>query len=233
MFDSFFRVGSLVFGGGHVVLPLLQAEVVPPGWVTNEEFVAGYGAAQAVPGPLFHACRVSRRRDATTAERHRGRGHRPRRHLPAHVPHGRGALLLPECPPSARRFPGGAPGHQCRSRRVAPCRALSPGLDQRDQDVGRPGVSPSSRFALLALWNFPAWLVVVIAALGGAVLRSAMRRKGCSSSPSDSREIQMRKNFGAVIVAVGLVFAHGIWLARHVPVALRRRRGRGDRKTQG
>jgi chromate transporter len=53
MFDSFYRAGSLVFGGGHVVLPLLQAEVVPPGWVTNEEFIAGYGAAQAVPGPLF------------------------------------------------------------------------------------------------------------------------------------------------------------------------------------
>jgi len=53
LFDSFFRVGSLVFGGGHVVLPLLQAEVVGPGWVTNEQFIAGYGAAQAVPGPLF------------------------------------------------------------------------------------------------------------------------------------------------------------------------------------
>ena len=53
VFDSFFRVGSLVFGGGHVVLPLLQAEVVGPGWVSNEQFVAGYGAAQAVPGPLF------------------------------------------------------------------------------------------------------------------------------------------------------------------------------------
>ncbi|MGH7795012.1 MAG: chromate efflux transporter [Candidatus Binatia bacterium] len=53
IFDSFFRVGSLVFGGGHVVLPLLQAEVVAPGWITNEQFVAGYGAAQAVPGPLF------------------------------------------------------------------------------------------------------------------------------------------------------------------------------------
>ena len=53
VFDSFFRVGSLVFGGGHVVLPLLQTEVVGPGWVTNEQFVAGYGAAQAVPGPLF------------------------------------------------------------------------------------------------------------------------------------------------------------------------------------
>ena len=53
MFDSFFRVGSLVFGGGHVVLPLLQSEVVGPGWLTNEQFIAGYGAAQAVPGPLF------------------------------------------------------------------------------------------------------------------------------------------------------------------------------------
>src|SRR5207249_4357264 len=53
VFDSFFRVGSLVFGGGHVVLPLIQAEVVPPGWITNEQFIAGYGAAQAVPGPLF------------------------------------------------------------------------------------------------------------------------------------------------------------------------------------
>lgn len=51
--DSFYRVGSLVFGGGHVVLPLLYAEVVPTGWVTNEQFVAGFGAAQAVPGLLF------------------------------------------------------------------------------------------------------------------------------------------------------------------------------------
>jgi chromate transporter len=53
LFDSFFRAGSLVFGGGHVVLPLLQSEVVPPGWISNDAFLAGYGAAQAVPGPLF------------------------------------------------------------------------------------------------------------------------------------------------------------------------------------
>lgn len=53
LFDAFYRAGSLVFGGGHVVLPLLQAEVVPVGWVTNDQFLAGYGAAQAVPGPLF------------------------------------------------------------------------------------------------------------------------------------------------------------------------------------
>lgn len=52
-FDGFYRAGSLVFGGGHVVLPLLQQEVVGPGGMSNETFLAGYGAAQAVPGPLF------------------------------------------------------------------------------------------------------------------------------------------------------------------------------------
>ncbi len=51
--DSFYRSGSLVFGGGHVVLPLLQAEVVNSGWISKDTFLAGYGAAQAVPGPLF------------------------------------------------------------------------------------------------------------------------------------------------------------------------------------
>ncbi|MBH0162667.1 MULTISPECIES: chromate transporter [Fictibacillus] len=53
IFDSFYRSGSLVFGGGHVVLPLLEREFVPSGWISEEAFLAGYGAAQAVPGPLF------------------------------------------------------------------------------------------------------------------------------------------------------------------------------------
>ena len=51
--DSFYRAGALVFGGGHVVLPLLQAETVATGWVSADDFLSGYGAAQAVPGPLF------------------------------------------------------------------------------------------------------------------------------------------------------------------------------------
>ncbi|GAA0490493.1 chromate transporter [Salinibacillus aidingensis] len=51
--DIFYRIGSIVFGGGHVVLPLLEREVVPPGLISEEVFLAGYGAAQAVPGPLF------------------------------------------------------------------------------------------------------------------------------------------------------------------------------------
>ncbi|QLD11116.1 chromate efflux transporter [Microbacterium oleivorans] len=53
LFDAFFRAGALVFGGGHVVLPLLESAVVEPGWVDAETFLAGYGAAQALPGPLF------------------------------------------------------------------------------------------------------------------------------------------------------------------------------------
>ena len=53
VFDSFYRAGSLVFGGGHVVLPLLETEVVKSGWISHDQFLAGYGAAQAVPGPLF------------------------------------------------------------------------------------------------------------------------------------------------------------------------------------
>lgn len=53
IFDSFYRAGSLVFGGGHVVLPLLEQEVVPSGWISENDFLAGYGVTQAVPGPVF------------------------------------------------------------------------------------------------------------------------------------------------------------------------------------
>ncbi len=51
--EAFYRAGALVFGGGHVVLPLLKETVVAPGWISDDEFLAGYGAAQAVPGPMF------------------------------------------------------------------------------------------------------------------------------------------------------------------------------------
>lgn len=53
LFDAFYRAGALVFGGGHVVLPLLESEVVTRGWVSADDFLAGYGATQAMPGPLF------------------------------------------------------------------------------------------------------------------------------------------------------------------------------------
>ena len=54
IFELFFRVGSLIFGGGVVVLPMLQNEVVPKGWVTNEQFFQGLGLTQSLPGPLFN-----------------------------------------------------------------------------------------------------------------------------------------------------------------------------------
>ncbi len=53
LFDTFFRVGALVFGGGHVVLPMIEREIVPQGLLSSDQFLAGYGMAQAVPGPLF------------------------------------------------------------------------------------------------------------------------------------------------------------------------------------
>ena len=53
LWDAFYRSGALVFGGGHVVLPLLRDAVVVPGWASDSSFLAGYGAAQAMPGPLF------------------------------------------------------------------------------------------------------------------------------------------------------------------------------------
>ncbi|MBM3376370.1 MAG: chromate efflux transporter [Betaproteobacteria bacterium] len=53
LFDVFYRTGALVFGGGHVLLPLLQSQLVPAGWVSNDVFLAGYGLTQAVPGPMF------------------------------------------------------------------------------------------------------------------------------------------------------------------------------------
>jgi chromate transporter len=62
LFDAIYRSGALVFGGGHVVLPLLQAQLVAPGWVSSADFLAGYGAAQAVPGPMFAIGASPRRR---------------------------------------------------------------------------------------------------------------------------------------------------------------------------
>ena len=104
LFNAFYRAGSLVFGGGHVVLPLLQAEVVPPGWVTNNAFLAGYGAAQAVPGTAVHLRGLSRRRDGAVAERLGRRRDLPRRDVPAVVPAGdrRAAVLASAARQAAR-----------------------------------------------------------------------------------------------------------------------------------
>jgi chromate transporter len=169
VFDSFFRVGSLVFGGGHVVLPLLQAEVVPPGWVTNEEFVAGYGAAQAVPGPLF------------TFAAYLGAV----RHQPPNGIAGAGLALVAIFLPTFLMVVGALPflsalrtrtGFQAALRGInaavvglllaALYHPVWTSAIKAPPDLALALVT----FALLGLWSVPAWLVVVIAALGGAVL---------------------------------------------------------------
>src|SRR5262245_15189879 len=169
LFDSFFRVGSLVFGGGHVVLPLLQAEVVPPGWVTNEEFVAGYGAAQAVPGPLF------------TFAAYLGAV----RHDPPNGIAGAAIALVAIFLPTFLMVVGALPflsALRARAGFQAALRGINAAvigllLAALYHPVWTSAIKTPAdfalalvAFALLALWNTPAWLVVVIAALGGAML---------------------------------------------------------------
>ena len=168
VFDSFFRVGSLVFGGGHVVLPLLQAEVVPPGWVTAEQFVAGYGAAQAVPGPLF------------TFAAYLGAVMGPRPNGLAGAAWALVAIFLP----SFFLVVGALPfwdtlraraGFQAALRGInaAVVGLLLAALYQPvwtsairgPADVGLALVA----FGLLAFWKAPAWLVVILAAAGGGL----------------------------------------------------------------
>jgi len=169
LLDSFFRVGSLVFGGGHVVLPLLQSEVVPPGWVTNEQFVAGYGAAQAVPGPLF------------TFSAYLGAVMGPE-------PNGivGGALALVAIfLPSFLLVVGALPFWDILRQRSAFQSALL-GINAAVvglllaalyHPVWTSAVKSPADFALavaalglLALWKLPPWLVVVLAAGGGAAI---------------------------------------------------------------
>src|SRR5437870_5092982 len=169
VFDSFYRAGSLVFGGGHVVLPLLQAEVVPTGWVTNEEFIAGYGAAQAVPGPLF------------TFAAYLGAV----MHEPPNGVAGATLALVAIFLPTFLMVVGALPFLSALRTRpgfqaaLAGINAAVVGLllAALYHPVWESAIETSVdlalalvAFALLALWAVPAWLVVVIAALGGAVL---------------------------------------------------------------
>jgi chromate transporter len=169
VFDSFFRVGSLVFGGGHVVLPLIQAEVVPPGWITNEQFIAGYGAAQAVPGPLF------------TFAAYLGAVMRPWPNGWVGAALALGAIFLP----SFLLIVGGLPLWN-RLRAQASFQAMLRGINAAvvglllaalyhpvwTSAIQAPGdfALGLMDFLLLAFWKWSPWLVVVLSALGGAVL---------------------------------------------------------------
>jgi chromate transporter len=169
VFDSFFRAGSLVFGGGHVVLPLLQAEVVPPGWVTNEEFVAGYGAAQAVPGPLFTFAAYL---GAVMGPRPNGVGGAALALVAIFLP---SFLLIVGTLPfwdilrARADFQGALRGINAAVVGLLLAAFYHPvwtSAIRGPRDLALAMVA----FGLLAFWRTPAWLVVVLAAAGGALL---------------------------------------------------------------
>lgn len=167
--DSFYRVGSLVFGGGHVVLPLLQAEVVPPGWVSNEQFLAGYGAAQAVPGPLFT---FSAYLGAVMVAPPNGVVGAALALVAIYVP---SFLLLMGTLPSWGALRA-RPGVQAALRGINAA-VVGLLLAALYQTAWVNAILTSWDFALglaalalLAVWSVPPWLVVALTAAGGALL---------------------------------------------------------------
>ena len=166
--DSFYRSGSLVFGGGHVVLPLLEAEVVSPGWVGKGEFVAGYGAAQAVPGPLFTFSAYLGTVMNVLSPRWLGG-------ILA-----LGAIFLPSfllvagVLPFWERLRGFKRVRQAlRGANAAVVGLLLAAL--YDPVWTRPIAAPTSHsrraaFVLLAFWKAPPWLVVLLTAVAGGLI---------------------------------------------------------------
>ncbi len=169
LMDGFYRAGSMVFGGGHVVLPLLQAEVVDTGLVDRDAFLAGYGAAQAVPGPLFTFAAYL----GTVA-----------RTPPSGVA-GASIALVAIFLPSALLIVGGLPfwdhlrGAPLAQRALAGVHSAVVGLLAAAlyDPVFTEGItSPlamviaAASFVALSGWRMPAWAVVVLAGLAGLVL---------------------------------------------------------------
>jgi chromate transporter len=167
--DSFYRTGALVFGGGHVVLPILEGEVVAAGWTSTETFLAGYGAAQAVPGPLF------------TFAAYLGAAMTP-------PPNGVGgavlatvAIFLPGFLLTIAVLPSWAVLRQ-RSDLQAAVRGINAVVvgillaalydPLWTTAILRPIDAALALAALLALavWRVPPWVVVVLTALGGALV---------------------------------------------------------------
>lgn len=166
LFDSFYRSGALVFGGGHVVLPLLEREFVPAGWLTAEQFLAGYGAAQAVPGPLFtFAAYIGALINgwqggllATFAI-----------FLPAFL------LILGALPfwDTLRRNPniqGALMGVNAAVVGILIAAFYTPIWTSTIVDAV-DFVFAAILFSMLMYWKLPPWIVVIVGALGGALLR--------------------------------------------------------------
>ncbi len=169
LFEAFYRSGALVFGGGHVVLPLLREAVVAPGWVSDDVFLAGYGAAQAVPGPLF------------TFAAYLGAVVTP----PPHGSVGAALSLVAIFLPGLLVLVGTLPFWDAFRRRVS-AQAIMRGVSaavvgllgaalyhpvwtssvETPADLGLALVG----FVLLNVWRAPPLLVVVIGALGGVAL---------------------------------------------------------------
>ena len=164
--DAFYRAGALVFGGGHVVLPLLQAETVQTGWVSSDTFLAGYGAAQAVPGPLF------------TFAAYLGAVLGPAPNGLAGAVLALGAIFLPGFLLLAGVLP-----FWDRFRALAWAQSLLQGANAAVVGIlgaalytpvftsaigdARDFTLALGCFLALALWNAPPWAVVVLAAAGG------------------------------------------------------------------
>ena len=170
LFDAFYRSGALVFGGGHVVLPLLQAEVVTPGWVGNADFLAGYGMAQAVPGPLFTFAAYL---GAVSGPPPNGLAGAVIALLALSLP---GLLLVYGMLPfwdALRLRPAAQAAMRGTNAAVVGILGAalynpvwtSAVLSPRDFAVALAG------FLLLTVWKLPPWIVVVLLALAGAMLR--------------------------------------------------------------
>ena len=168
LMDRFYRAGSMVFGGGHVVLPLLQAEVVDTGLVGREAFLAGYGAAQAVPGPLFTFAAYL----GTVAQ------------TPPSGLAGAGIALVAIFVPSALLIIGGLPFWDLLRRAPLAQRALA-GVNSAvvgllaaalydpvfTEGIASPTamIIAAASFVALHGWKTPAWAVVILAGLAGLV----------------------------------------------------------------
>ncbi len=169
LFDAFYRSGALVFGGGHVVLPLLQAETVTTGWVSNETFLAGYGLAQALPGPLFAFASFLGAQAGMTVGAAAGA---TLALLALFLP---GLLLVYGTLPfwdGLRRH--AAARHAMMGANAAVVGILAAALyhpvwtaavfDIRDACIALGG------FMLLTVWKTPSWIVVIVLAAAGALL---------------------------------------------------------------
>ena len=172
LFDAFYRAGALVFGGGHVVLPLLEAEVVAPGWVSESTFLAGYGAAQAVPGPLFTFAAYL---GAVTGPDPSGVAGAAIALAAIFLP---GFLLLLGMLPFWDRFRA-MPAAQAamRGANAAVVGILAAALHDPvwTSAILSPGdfALALAGFVLLAAWKAPPWAVVLLLAIGGAGLAVA------------------------------------------------------------